>query len=125
MHQFVDVTSLQLTKVWALVVSPTLAGTHSASLSGSLGQIIIFFIIEMALNNTPVLAQNEPPNQTGTKVTFCSQIAQRMQQLRLWVPWVPEGYIYPFPIFAQGWNGLSKTLEIRARTAVALHCTHH
>ena len=42
-----------------------------------------------------VLAWNEPPNQTGKQVTFWSQSVQRMQQLRLWVPWVTEGYIHP------------------------------
>ena len=42
-----------------------------------------------------------------------------MRQLRLWLPWVQEGYIYPFPTFVQCWNGLSKRLKISARTTVS------
>jgi hypothetical protein len=45
------------------------------------------------LRDTPVLEWNEPPNQTGEKVTFCSESVQRMQQLWLWVLWVTAGYI--------------------------------
>jgi hypothetical protein len=51
-------------------------------------------------------------------VTFCSQSVKRIKQLRLWLPWVQEGYIYPFPTIVQGWNGLFKRLKISARTAV-------
>jgi hypothetical protein len=36
-------------------------------------------------------------NQTGKKVTFWSQIVRRMRQLWMWLPWVREGYIQPFP----------------------------
>ncbi len=67
---------------------------------------------------TPVLAGPEPPNQTGKKVTFGSQITQQLQQLRLWLPWVLEGYIHPFPNFVQSCNSLSNASKIKARTAV-------
>jgi hypothetical protein len=41
-----------------------------------------------------------------------------MEQLRLWVLWVTDGDIQPFPTFVQGWNGLFERLKISARTAV-------
>jgi hypothetical protein len=70
------------------------------------------------IHSTPVLAGPEPPNQTGKKVTFWSQIVLRMQQFWLWVPWVTEGYIHPFPTFAVHSVRLLFTYKNRARTAV-------
>ena len=55
---------------------------------------------------TPVLVGPEPPNQTGKKVTFWSQIVQRMQQLLLWIPWVMKGNIHPFPTPVNFFRGL-------------------
>jgi hypothetical protein len=41
----------------------------------------------------------------------------------LGLPWVQEGYIYPFPTFAQCWNDLPNASKISARTAVpAVFC---
>jgi hypothetical protein len=70
-------------------------------------------------SNTHVLGGPEPSNQTGKKLTFCSETVQRMRQLRLGLSWVQEGYIYPFPPFAQCWDGLPNALKISARIAVA------
>jgi hypothetical protein len=58
--------------------------------------------------HTPVLTWNEPPNQTGGKVTFRSKILQRKQQLRLWVLWVTDGDIQPFPTLAKHFKGFAK-----------------
>jgi hypothetical protein len=70
--------------------------------------------------DTPVLAGPEPSNQRGKKVMFLSQNVERMGQLRLWVPWVPEGYIHPFPTFAVRSGLLLFTFKNSARTTMLL-----
>jgi hypothetical protein len=60
----------------------------------------IYFMKYYQCSATPVIAGPEPPKQTGKKVTFWSQTLKRMKKLRLWLPWVREGYIHPFPTLA-------------------------
>jgi hypothetical protein len=63
----------------------------------------------------PVLAGPEPPNQTGGKVMFWSQIVRRMRQLRLWVLWVTDGDIHPLPTFVLNSSVVSRHSSIITR----------
>jgi hypothetical protein len=70
--------------------------------------------------DTSVLAWNEPPNQTGGKVTFCPESVKRIKQPWLWVLWVTDGYIHLFQPLLFTFVRLLLTFKNRARTAVAL-----